>query len=131
MKIYRVTTSYGHHEFFSSEEAQNFISASEEPNLVISELDREPEPGAFEQFFTAEEWLALQGYSSIQLVALMDTENKLHGAEKTSAKLTAVRAWIDGILASFIQNPTSQSGWPSAPFTFEEAVQEAFSLLNP
>lgn len=130
MKIYRVTTSNGHYEFLSLDEAQSFIATSEETELVLGEIDRpEPEPEVFEQLFTAEEWLAAQGYSSIRLVALLDLEGKLAKAGGVSVKLASVRTWIDGVLASFIQNPAPNSSWPAAPFTFEETTQEAWQAL--
>jgi hypothetical protein len=79
---------------------------------------------------TAEEWLALQSYSSIRLVTLLDLENKLAAAGKTSPKLNTARTWINGILAAFVQDPTPKSDWPAAPHTFEETTQEAFAVLT-
>lgn len=79
---------------------------------------------------TAEEWLAVQGYSSIRLVTLLDLEHQIAAASKSSPKLTSVRAWINGILAAFVQDPTPKSDWPPAPFTFEETTQEAFGTLT-
>lgn len=78
---------------------------------------------------TAEEWLSSQGYSSIRLVTLLDLENKLSEVLGSSPKLTAVRTWINGILATFIQNPAPRADWPAAPFTFEETTQEAWLAL--
>jgi hypothetical protein len=80
--------------------------------------------------FTAEEWLSSQGFSSMRLVTLLDLENQLASVLGNSPKLTAVRAWINGILATFVQDPTPKSDWPAAPFTFEETTQEAFALLS-
>lgn len=78
---------------------------------------------------TAEEWLSSQGYSSMRLVTLLDLENQLSAVLGSSPKLTAVRAWINGILATFIQNPAPRADWPPAPFTFEETTQEAWLAL--
>jgi hypothetical protein len=80
--------------------------------------------------YTAEEWLNKMEYTSIRLVTLMDLENKLNAVNKESAKLTAVRSWINSILASYIQNPISLENWQPAPFSFEETVREAFMVLS-
>jgi hypothetical protein len=80
--------------------------------------------------FTAEEWLTSQGFPSIRLITLLDLESKLAAANRTSQKLATVRAWINGILASFVQDSTPKTDWPAAPHTFEETTQEAFELLN-
>ncbi len=80
--------------------------------------------------YTAERWLDSQGYSSIRLITLLDLENQLASVLGNSPKLTAVRAWINGILAAFVQDPTPKIDWPAAPHTFEETTQEAFALLS-
>jgi len=82
------------------------------------------------EFTTAEEWLGEQGYRSIRLITLLDLEGKLAAAGKTSAKLTAVRAWIDGVLAAFVSNPAPKNDWTPAPFGFEETTAEAFAVLT-
>lgn len=78
---------------------------------------------------SAEVHIENQGYPAIRLVTLMDMEAKLAAANKSSAKLTAVRGWLDGILAAFAANPEPQSDWPDAPFGFEETVQDAALAL--
>jgi non-canonical (house-cleaning) NTP pyrophosphatase len=60
----------------------------------------------------------------------MDLEGKLAEAGKTSAKLTAVRAWLDTILGAFAANPEPRNDWPKAPFGFEETVQDAAMSLS-
>lgn len=79
---------------------------------------------------TAEEWLSLRGFSSIQLVTLLDLENQLASAERVSEKLVNVRAWINGILAAYVQNPSPRFDWPQPPFTFQETTAEAFAELS-
>lgn len=74
---------------------------------------------------TAEKHIEREGYPAIRLVTLMDLEGKLAEAGKTSAKLTAVRAWLDTILGAFAANPEPRNDWPKAPFGFEETVQDA------
>jgi hypothetical protein len=78
---------------------------------------------------TAEEWLVSEGFSSVRLITLLDLERQLAQAGASSPKLTAVRAWINGILAAFVQDSTPKNDWPAAPFTFEATTQEAFGIL--
>ena len=80
--------------------------------------------------FAAEEWLTIQGYSSMRLVTLLDLENKLHAASRNSPKLTATRTWINGILAAFIEHDSHRDNWPPAPFGFQETTTEAFATLT-
>jgi hypothetical protein len=106
---------------------------SYDPSTGISEIaiyspPSDPTP-IDEKLFGAEEWLANQGYSSVRLVTLLDLENQLASILGNSPKLTAVRAWINGILAAFIQTPAPKNDWPSAPFSFEETTAEAFAAL--
>jgi len=79
---------------------------------------------------TAEEWLSLSGFSSIRLVTLLDLENQLAASERVSEKLVNVRAWINSILAAYIQTPSPRSDWPQPPFTFQETTAEAFAELT-
>jgi hypothetical protein len=74
---------------------------------------------------TAEKHIEREGYPAIRLVTLMDLEGKLAEAGKTSAKLTAVRSWLDAIFGAFAANPEPRNDWPKAPFGFEETVQDA------
>jgi hypothetical protein len=78
---------------------------------------------------TAEKHIEREGYPAIRLVTLMDLEGKLVKTRKKSAKLTAVRSWLDMILGAFAANPEPRNDWPKAPFGFEETVQEAASKL--
>lgn len=78
---------------------------------------------------TAERHIEREGFPAIRLVSLMDLEFKLAQAGKTAAKLTAVRSWLDGVMATFAANPEPRNDWPKAPYGFEETVQEAASKL--
>jgi hypothetical protein len=82
------------------------------------------------EFVTAEEWINSQGYTPTRIVTLMDLENKLRFTNKTSQKVTAVRAWLDGILTSYVMDPTPHNNWPGSPHTFEQTVLEAFTELS-
>jgi hypothetical protein len=78
---------------------------------------------------TAEKHIEREGFPAIRLVTLMDLEGKLAEAGKTSAKLVAVRSWLDAVLGAFAANPEPSNQWPKAPFGFEETVQDAASKL--
>jgi hypothetical protein len=80
---------------------------------------------------TAEKHIEREGFPAIRLVTLMDLEGKLAEAGKTSAKLVAVRSWLDAVLGAFAANPEPRNDWPEAPFGFEETVQEAVEDLQP
>lgn len=77
---------------------------------------------------SAEAHIESQGYPAMRLVTLMDLESKLAQAGKTSPKLATVRSWLNTILGAFAANPEPRNDWPAAPFSFEEAVQEAVAL---
>lgn len=78
----------------------------------------------------AEEWLNFKQYTSLRLLTLLDLESKLTAAGKSSPKVTAVRAWINGILAEYAMDQSDKLFWGDPPYTFEETVQEALSILN-
>jgi hypothetical protein len=80
--------------------------------------------------YTAEDHIEREGFPAMRLVALMDLEGKLATAGKTSAKLVAVRSWLDLILGAFAFDPEPRNDWPTAPFGFEETVQDAAISLN-
>ena len=80
--------------------------------------------------YTANAWLEKEGYGPTQLITLLDLQGKLIAAGKASQKLNSVRAWTDGILASFVQDDSPRSDWGSAPFAFSETVIDAFQQLN-
>ena len=80
--------------------------------------------------YTAEQWLAKEGYSSVRLITLMDVENKLAANNKDSQKLSEVRSWINTILSEFVLDSQPKSAWASAPHSFQETIDEAFTALN-
>jgi len=80
--------------------------------------------------YTAEQWSDGQGYTAIRLISLLDAEAKLMATNKTSAKMMAVRSWLDSILGQFAINPTPQSDWVSTPYGYEETIQEAITTLT-
>jgi hypothetical protein len=80
--------------------------------------------------YSANEWLANQGYDSVILIALLDLENKLKEQNKSSSKLTSVRSWINQILSEYISDSEPKSDWQPAPFNPQETIAEAFAELN-
>jgi hypothetical protein len=91
------------------------------------------EPTGEEQGYTgmgAEQWLVYNGFTSLRLLTLFDLESKLTAAGKSSPKVTAVRAWINGILSEYAMDQSDKLFWGDPPYTFEETVQEALSILN-
>lgn len=78
---------------------------------------------------TAEKYIEHQGFTALRLIALMDLEKKLAENGKTSVKLSAVRAWLDSILAVSATNPEPRNDWPNLPYSFEETSAEAMSTL--
>ena len=80
--------------------------------------------------YTAEQWLAKEGYGPTQLVTLLDLYAALSAAGKTSANLNAVKAWTNSVLGEYVQNSQPKSDWGAAPFSFNETVIEAVEILN-
>jgi|GEM_PF-6193424 len=79
--------------------------------------------------YTAEEWLKKFGFSSLQLVTLLDLESKLQQANKTSLILKATRDWLNTVLLTFTNNPEPSNNWEQPPYTFEEASRDAVLKL--
>lgn len=89
------------------------------------------EDGTSEEYLgsTAEEHLKNEGYGSLQLLALLDLELKLMISGKSNTKLQQTRAWLDGVLAQSITNPSPQITWSPAPYTFPEVSSESLQTL--
>ena len=89
----------------------------------------EPEPPA--PTFTAEGWLDAQGYGGARPTTLLYLKLQLQGANKSSTKLAAAQAWLDGIIFVGAQNPDAQhADLPAAPYGFAETCQEALAQLT-
>jgi hypothetical protein len=81
--------------------------------------------------YTAEEHLAVSGYTPLRLLTCLDLEGKLRATGKGSPKLAAVRQWLDALTFAAAANPDeSRSDWPSAPFPFEQVLSEALTIIN-
>jgi hypothetical protein len=80
--------------------------------------------------FTADEWVDVQGFAGKRPTTLLYLKLQLDAAQKTSAKLAAVQAWLDGMIVAGVTAPEEKrSDYPTAPYSFEEASQEALSVL--
>ena len=77
--------------------------------------------------YTAEEWTAEQGYGGNRPTTLLYQKLRLDAAGKSSPKLAAVQAWLDGMIASGLA--PAASNWPAAPHSFEDTLTETLGLL--
>lgn len=78
--------------------------------------------------FTAEEWTDSQGYGGNRSTTLLYQKLRLDAAAKSSPKLNAVQAWLDGMIASGLA--PAASNWPAAPYSFEATLTETLTILN-
>ena len=78
--------------------------------------------------YTAEEWTDLQGYGGNRSTTLLYQKLRLDAAAKSSPKLNAVQAWLDGMIASGLA--PAASNWPAAPESFEDCLTETLTILN-
>jgi hypothetical protein len=79
--------------------------------------------------FTAAEWVD-QGFAGNRSTTMLYLKLKLDAASKFSPALTAVQAWLDGMIVAGVTSPDERrSDWPVAPYSFEEASQEALAVL--
>jgi hypothetical protein len=80
--------------------------------------------------FTAEEWVSQQQFDGNRPTTLLYLKLQLDAAQKTSAKLAAVQGWLDGMIVAGVTAPDEKrSDYPTAPFSFEAASQEALVAL--
>lgn len=105
-----------HTHYVEEKELDEFLNGKHPP---------EPPP-----LITAEQWIESQGYPAMRLVSLMDIEGKLSQSGRTSAKLVAVRAWLDGVMVQFAASPEPRNNWSTVPFSFEETMQDAMVVLT-
>lgn len=118
----------------------SFKEVSKKPNQLLGlvkcvELEAEPTKEQMELIFqsgdpvSVEQWTEKQGFTALRMLTIKDLEGKLATAGKESVKLSAIRQWADSLIALFATNPEPRNDWPEAPFSFDETVQEAVSLL--
>jgi len=81
--------------------------------------------------FTPAEWVDEQGFAGNRSTTMLYLKLKLDGAFKSSTKLTAVQAWLDGMIVAGVTAPDERrNDWSATPYTFEEASSEALFQLN-
>jgi len=80
---------------------------------------------------SAEDHLAAEGYSPLRLLTCLDLEGKLRATGTSSAKLSAVRVWLDTLTLAAASNPDdARSDWPAAPHPFDQVLTEALTALT-
>lgn len=80
--------------------------------------------------YTAEDWLANQGYTPLRLLTCLDLEAKLRAAGAASPTLAAVRQWLDALTLAAAAAPDQQRpDWPSAPHPFETVLAATLAIL--
>lgn len=81
--------------------------------------------------FTADQWVDAQGFDGKRPTTLLYLKLQLDAAGKSSPKLSAVQAWMDGMIAAGVTNPDgARSDYPASPYSFAEASGEALALLQ-
>ena len=81
--------------------------------------------------FTADQWVDAQGFDGKRPTTLLYLKLQLDAAQKSSPKLAAVQAWLDGMIVAGVTNPDeARSDWPVAPYGFQEASGEALAALQ-
>ena len=81
--------------------------------------------------FTATEWVDAQQFSGNRTTTMLYLKLQLDAAGKTSAKLAAVQAWLDGMIVAGVTQPDLKRGdWPASPYSFEEASTQALAALQ-
>lgn len=78
--------------------------------------------------YTAEQWLAKEGYSGHRPTTLLYQKLRLDAAGKSSPKLAAVQGWLDAMISSALA--PAASDWPPAPHTFEDTLAETLATLT-
>jgi hypothetical protein len=80
--------------------------------------------------YTAAEWVDQQGFAGNRSTTMLYLKLQLDAAGKTSAKLAAVQAWLDGMIVAGVTHPEERrSNWAASPWAFEAASAEALAIL--
>ena len=80
---------------------------------------------------SAADWVDAQQFSGNRTTTMLYLKLQLDAAGKTSAKLAAVQAWLDGMIVAGVTQPEERrSDWPASPWSFEEASGEALAVLQ-
>jgi hypothetical protein len=79
---------------------------------------------------SAAEWLMTQDMGYAQQPTLIYLRLQLTAKNLKSVKLDAVEAYLQSILKMFAEDQTPRNNWPLPTVTYQEAIQEATSLLE-
>ena len=82
--------------------------------------------------YTAAEWVNM-GFQDQRPTTMLYLKLQLDAAGKTSPKLAAVQAWLDGMIVAGVTAPDERrtaEAWTSSPYSFEQASQEALQVLS-
>jgi hypothetical protein len=80
--------------------------------------------------YTAAEWVDAQGFAGNRSTTMLYLKLQLDAAGKSSPKLAAVQAWLDGMIVAGVTAPEERrSDWAASPWSFEQASQEALAVL--
>jgi hypothetical protein len=91
-----------------------------------------PAPAPEADPVTAAEWVDQQGFAGNRSTTMLYLKLQLDAAGgKSSPKLTAVQAWLDGMIVAGVTQPDLKRGdWDASPYAFEEASGEALAVLQ-
>jgi hypothetical protein len=79
---------------------------------------------------TAEQWLAMQGLTSLMVQALTRLEQKIILSGKPlGTKMSAVKDWLENIMDLWSESSEPRLNWQTIPYTPEETVAEAKQTL--
>jgi hypothetical protein len=79
---------------------------------------------------SAAEFVDQQGFSGNRTTTMLYLKLQLDAAGKSSPKLAAVQAWLDGMIVAGVTAPEERrSDWAASPWSFEQASQEALAVL--
>jgi hypothetical protein len=79
---------------------------------------------------SAAEWVDAQQFSGNRTTTMLYLKLQLDAAGKSSPKLAAVQAWLDGMIVAGVTQPDLKRGdWDASPYAFEEASGEALAIL--
>ena len=80
---------------------------------------------------SAADWVDAQQFSGNRTTTMLYLKLQLDAAGKTSPKLAAVQAWLDGMIVAGVTQPEERrSDWAASPHAFEEASAEALAVLQ-
>jgi hypothetical protein len=82
--------------------------------------------------WSLEDWVTHVGFGGVRLPALMDFENKLKEAGKTSTLVTDTRNWLNAAMVRYatVGHSATAAEWGNPPHTFEAIAADALTVLS-